>query len=420
MEHAKSHARANGIAAPSKKEKKDSEDVDMGNLEEGEEAPGLMEMLANTLYALSKGKGKGKGGYGGKSQGSYKGGGWPPSDAGKGSPKGGKPASLAGGGGKSGARSTFDGVCHHCGKHGHRKNECRALDAEMAKARGLNNVDENGEPLVEEGPKPPPGDEDVWWMGSAYCLTAEKDIRCSPCRAIPVSHRFDALIEEECEEDWREWRSEPTPQESVASKVVAPRQSTHSGPAVQRTKRKYVPFEPPIDLLQDDRAADKGCGEDLELNALGVKTPGAILIEAVVDSGAADPVAKAGTFPGKVVPSSMSKSGRKYRGPDGTRISNEGEQKVQFATDEGHKCGMVWQIADVERPLIAVSHLSAAGNHVTFTKTGGDIVNVVTGKRIKIQRKGGVYVLRMWIPGPQVTAPKPTSAPPFARPARLV
>jgi hypothetical protein len=116
----------------------------------------------------------------------------------------------------------------------------------------------------------------------------------------------------------------------------------------------------------------------------------------------------------------MSKAGRKYRGPDGTRITNEGEQKVQFVTEEGHKCGMVWQIADVERPLIAVSHLSAAGNHVTFTKTGGEIVNVENGKRIKIQRKGGVYILRMWIPGPQVTAPKPSSVPPFARPARTV
>jgi hypothetical protein len=40
-------------------------------------------------------------------------------------------------------------------------------------------------------------------------------------------------------------------------------------------------------------------------------------------------------------------------------------------------------------------------------------VNVSTGKKIKIQRKGGVYVLRMWVPGP--TAPSKAST--FARPA---
>jgi hypothetical protein len=95
-------------------------------------------------------------------------------------------------------------------------------------------------------------------------------------------------------------------------------------------------------------------------------------------------------------------------------ITNEGQQEVQFSSDEGHRCGMTWQIADVERPLIAVSHLSAAGNRVVFTKTGGEIVNIASGKKIQIQRKGGVYVLRMWVPGP--TPPSKTS--PFARQAR--
>jgi hypothetical protein len=133
----------------------------------------------------------------------------------------------------------------------------------------------------------------------------------------------------------------------------------------------------------------------------------------VVDSGAADSVAKAGTFRGKVLPSTMSKAGRKYRGPDGTQIPNQGQQDVQFISDEGHKCGMTWQIANVERPLIAVSHLSAAGNEVTFSKTGGKIVNITSGKVINFQRKGGVYILRMWVPGPQGASPSK----PFARPA---
>jgi hypothetical protein len=180
--------------------------------------------------------------------------------------------------------------------------------------------------------------------------------------------------------------------------AVAP--PSNAGKPAGRQKRKYVRFNNAVNLLTDDREDNKNIVGDATLNALGKKTPGAILIEAVVDSGAADPVAKAGTFSGKVTPSAMSKVGRRYRGPDGTRIPNEGQQQVQFASDEGHKCGMTWQIANVERPLIAVSHLSAAGNEVTFTKTGGKIVNTVSGKTIAIQRKGGVYVLRMWVPGP--------------------
>ena len=188
-----------------------------------------------------------------------------------------------------------------------------------------------------------------------------------------------------------------------------------------KQKRKYVRFDTTVILLTDDREENKSAGEDLALNALGVKTSGAILIEAVVDSGAADSVARAGTFSGRVAPSTMSKAGRKYRGPDGSRIPNEGQQEVHFVSDEGHKCGMTWQIANVERPLVAVSHLSAAGNEVSFSKTGGKIVNTSSGKTIRFQRKGGVYVLRMWVPGPKSSsAGKPARTPPskpFTRPA---
>ncbi len=104
---------------------------------------------------ISKGKGKGKGGFKGKAKG-FAGGGWQPpysapsEGSSKGSQKGGKASSSPGGGGKGGKGGTFDGTCHHCGKYGHRKNECRFLDAELAKQRGLNNVDENGDAIEEE------------------------------------------------------------------------------------------------------------------------------------------------------------------------------------------------------------------------------------------------------------------------------
>jgi hypothetical protein len=471
MEHAKSIVRANGVATKSKKE---HEDVDMGNLEEPPEEGMLanlqaecgkmaaagdwqgMEHIANAICALTKGKGKGKsGGFKGKgSDGKGFKSGWPTTEYGKGNPKGGKPSNLAGG--KGGKGTTFDGTCHHCGKYGHRKVECRALDAEMSKNRALNNVGENGETPGDEGPTPPPGEEDVWWMGAAYSLTPEP-----PKQQILVSNRFNALRTEEggptlqgesvlqvgglrCSGErcgGQRCIGDPTMQRSAVQAnqpYSAPvtdwpileggnaqhRRSNRAGapctgnPTVQgsgqaeRGKRRYVPFDESVYLLMDEKV-EEGKSTDKDLNALGVKSPGAVLVEAVVDSGAADPVAKAGTFVGKVSPSSMSKAGRRYRGPDGTRIPNEGQLAVQFETDEGHKCGMTWQIANVERPLVAVSHLSAAGNEVTFTKTGGKIVNTTTGKTIDIQKKGGVYVLRMWVPGP--TGPSPSK--PFTRPA---
>ena len=57
---------------------------------------------------------------------------------------------------------------------------------------------------------------------------------------------------------------------------------------------------------------------------------------------------------------------------------NLGQQNVRFRIHEGHVCGMVFQIADVEGSLIAASHLAAAGNRA-FKAQGGDIENIKTG-----------------------------------------
>jgi hypothetical protein len=133
------------------------------------------------------------------------------------------------------------------------------------------------------------------------------------------------------------------------------------------------------------------------LNALGRQSPGMRMIEAVVDSGAVNSVAPPDLFDGLLKPSTMSKGGKKYRGPDGSRIPNLGQMDVAFESEEGHRCGLTWQIADVERPLVAVSHLSAAGNRVILEKDGGEVVHEETGRKIKLQKKGGVYVMKLWV-----------------------
>ena len=75
---------------------------------------------------------------------------------------------------------------------------------------------------------------------------------------------------------------------------------------------------------------------------------------------------------------------------------------------------MKLQIADVERPLIAVSHVTRAGNKVELGSDGGVITNIKTGRTIKLIRKGGVYVVRMWVvPGdgpPAAVFPRPGNA----------
>ena len=94
--------------------------------------------------------------------------------------------------------------------------------------------------------------------------------------------------------------------------------------------------------------------------------------------------------------------GKKYRGPDKSPIPNLGEVEGRFITEEGIGPGITWQVADIDRPLIAGTQVTNAGNRITLDADGGLITNLKTGKTIRLHRRGddegGVYILKMWVP----------------------
>ena len=137
----------------------------------------------------------------------------------------------------------------------------------------------------------------------------------------------------------------------------------------------------------------------------GEKRSGGRIVEAVVDSGAVHSVTPPGLFPGKVVPSPWSRAGRGYRAANGTAIKNLGQIDVPFATAEGHRCKMALQVAEVEQPLLSVSQLTSAGNFVQLGDSDGKVVNLITGRSIALERRGGVYIMKMFIP--DAAAPLP-------------
>ncbi len=145
-----------------------------------------------------------------------------------------------------------------------------------------------------------------------------------------------------------------------------------------------------LNLLTDD-AEELMCAVSPETRA------GGKIVEAVVDSGAVHSVAPPGAFPGRTRPSPWSRAGRGYRAANGTGIKNLGVVGVAFATAEGHRCNIPFQVAEVEQPLLSVAHLTSAGNRVELGHTEGRIVNLTTGRSIALERRGGVYILRMFI-----------------------
>jgi len=424
--------------------------------------------LSYAIQSLTKGKGKGKGkgksGYG---------------DAGGDGYSGAEPAGKnylggkgGGGGGKSGdgqpaAGGDFSGVCNHCGIWGHRKNQCKRLDAEMAtrrdpkgggkgkggKGKGIYEFGEDDYEDHQEdvlGGAPPAEQQDDGWQfdalcqlrGNSFAALAEDDVEelthemwpqisapkvCGTAvvrtsGSLPRSEKnfrtSGSLPRSEgnfrtsgslprSEENFRTSGSLPRSEENFRTSGSLPRSKPRSW-----TKAPWAPGSSEqgrgasLRLLVGDSfvsqpTADRMVGAVAEGDGKKYRT-----IEAIVDSGAVDSVVPPGFFTDRVTPSPMSRGGRTYRAANGSRIENLGQQRVDFTTAEGHKCGIALQVAKVEHPLISVAHLAAAGNTVELAEAGGRIVNKTTGREIHLLRRGGVYILQMRVP----------RASPFARP----
>ena len=91
----------------------------------------------------------------------------------------------------------------------------------------------------------------------------------------------------------------------------------------------------------------------------------------------------------------MPRAGGRYRAANGSRLPKLGQQVAAFRTSEGLSRSLRFQIAGVERPLISVAQLARTGHRVEFGADEGHIVRAPSGQRLRLQRAGGVYLLRM-------------------------
>ena len=66
-------------------------------------------------------------------------------------------------------------------------------------------------------------------------------------------------------------------------------------------------------------------------------------------------------------------------------------------TEEGDPTEVLFQIADVSKPLVSVSAICEKGNRVIFGRAGGVVQNCQTGRLIPFQRENGIYVLSLWL-----------------------
>ena len=86
--------------------------------------------------------------------------------------------------------------------------------------------------------------------------------------------------------------------------------------------------------------------------------------------------------------------------PDGTRLPNLGEKRLNVVTEDGDEMTQTFQVADVTRPLSSVGEITDKGNIVVFGRSGGYIWNPQSRTTLPFQREQGVYQLQTWIQEP--------------------
>ena len=352
--------------------------------------------------------------------------------------------------GKNKGGDYFEGWCNHCGKYGHKKQQCRTLDREMAE-KGKGKGKGKGLYSTEKGEEQEGGQDDddkagmEWWMGeekSIYILQKNPGPQyCSP-------NPYAALAEEDFPELLPPASPVPTPPRPTQPRTPSlggtkARKWTSMSRFTRECECEGCAFEddcwmhPPARTSTahgQDGGSGGGLGvpsrsvcvggraEDRHVHCLlrgepegqkqiletrkedkpkGSRKGGYKLVEAVVDSGCEESVTDPDTFPELLIPSAMSKAGKGYKGPDNSPIPNLGQKQVSFMTDEGHQCGIPFQCAKVAHPLISVTQLAEVGNDTYLQKKGGYIENQHTKKRIQLVRKRGLYFLRMWVRIPE-------------------
>ena len=138
-----------------------------------------------------------------------------------------------------------------------------------------------------------------------------------------------------------------------------------------------------------------------------------IEIEVTVDSGACETVMPADLCTGISIMQSTTSHGAEYEVANGESIPNLGERRCLLMT-LGSKAAkkIVFQVADVHKPLLSISRCADMGYNCHLGKEGGYMEDTITGERIPLMRKDNLYVMKAWIrrdpeAGPRAEAPDP-------------
>ena len=125
------------------------------------------------------------------------------------------------------------------------------------------------------------------------------------------------------------------------------------------------------------------------------------VIELAVDSGASETVINEDMVSSVLMQEgTASRRGVKYEVANGVRIPNLGEKKFVGISEESVSRGLTAQVCDVNKGLLSVKKVVAAGNRVVFEDEGSFIEDKVTKERMWLKEENGMYMLKLWVEKP--------------------
>ena len=93
-----------------------------------------------------------------------------------------------------------------------------------------------------------------------------------------------------------------------------------------------------------------------------------------------------------------SRAGEEYEVANGHAILNEGQKPCIMMTPGSQVAQEItFQVADVHKALLSISRVADLGFDCVLGKTGGKLVDTVTGECIPLQTRENLYVLRAWV-----------------------
>jgi hypothetical protein len=133
-------------------------------------------------------------------------------------------------------------------------------------------------------------------------------------------------------------------------------------------------------------------------------------IEITVDSGACVTVMPRSLCEGiSILQNRLSREGVEYEVANGAHIPNLGERRCEMMTIGSNIAKrIVFQVADVHKPLLSISGCADMGFDCHLNDKGGFLTDKETGEQIPLERRDNLYIMRAWIrqdPGVNVSQP---------------